>query len=347
MMSTILFDVKNARKVQSNINKFESLNIAHRSAPNDVSKHENKKLIDEVDVVNDEEPPLLTPITTTATQKQSLLPAATSQKFNQSLSPASHRRHDSAVFLEQKYLTEKSVHSLSEDAKEILKSQPSVQDIEAVLVYLQYGIDGQHDFNVKRTEPQTSQLVRVLATTTIPDVWSNIDSDSTISDKARSHLLEIMFSVTGLEAILEQIRHLIHPSSGLKNGERLQSYLSFLGRLLTPSTSILRFLQDEAHLYTKETQRRLHWQSVVALLAGSKVLNTIAAVPNIVADTNRALIVPDWLTDGTLYNRWIARNIVKTSISLHTSDHRSWAGLALIFKRSLSLGYKGVYWNTR
>ncbi|KAK5957378.1 telomere binding protein [Knufia fluminis] len=343
-MGDLLKVVKTTKKVQSNIEKFESLTLndsKQRSRSN--SRARTKPLIEvepEAETV-----PLLTAVSSKLIDKPVEQIADTRYTLppNKNAAPG-HKRHDSAVFIQKDYLKDNAPQSLSDDAREILKCQPGLEDIEAVLAYIQYGMDGQHDFNVKLTGPKSSQLIRVLVTVTIPDLWPNL-SLSKIGGSAkrmRGTLLQALFSVTGLEALMEQIRHHTRPSA-TNNREVLGVYVGFLSNLLEGSGVVHKFLGDATKLYQKEIQRRLFLQSIVSLLAGSKILSSTASIPNTVAETDSSLTVPDWLLQGEEYSKWLARNIVKAAIELGPNEAQAWTNLSQLLKRGLSLGYKEAF----
>ena len=331
-----LKEVKTTKKVQNNIEKFESLSLKDtrsRSRSNSIPQ----KPIIEVDKEN-EPPPLLTAVSTKSIKKEEPDPKPASK------STAQHQRKDSAIFLQKDYLKKDAAPpSLADDAREILKYQPGIEDIEAVLAYVQYGIEGQHEFNIMVTGPKSSQLTRVLVTNTLPDLWPNltISKLGVTARRMKQTLLAAFFSITGIEAILEQVRTLTRPGAK-SNKDLLGIYVDFLGHLLHGSKIVTRLLQDMPQLYEKEVQRRLFWQAVVSLLAGSKILSTMAAVPNVVAETESTINMPVWLTSGEEYTKWLAGNIVTAATELGPNDHQPWSNLSQLFKRGLSLGYRDV-----
>lgn len=343
-MGDLLEEVKTTKKVQSNIEKFESLSL-HENQSRSLSSSKFAKSRPIIEVEPESEcVPLLTPVSSRFVDK----PVHQIVHMQYTTAPTEsaateHKRHDSSAFIQKVYLKSSSPHSLADDAREILKSQPGINDIEAVLSYIQYGMDGQQDFNIKVTGSKASQLIRVLVTTTLPDLWPNLGRSEMggSSKHMKRTLLLAFFSITGLEALLEQIRSHTRPLAN-SNREALGIYLDFLNSLLSGSDIVLRLIQDMGHLYAKEVQCKLFWQSVTSLLAGSKVLSTTASIPNAVAESGAALKVPDWLLNGEEYSRWLARNIVRAANKIVLQDLRSWSCLTQLLKRGLSLGYKGL-----
>lgn len=328
-MENFLNPVKTTKKVQNNIEMFESLSLTKsRSASESTAKRPPI-----IEVGPDVEPaPLLTAVSSKPiTGNDGQLGTSSAPSLR-----TPHKRHDSTAFVRKSYLQQQD-NSLIDDAREILKSQPGLEDVEAVLSYIQYGIEGQHDFNIKITSPRASMLVQALVSTTLPDLWPTLGlNEISKSDLGmRNTLLAALFSVTGIGAILEQIRNrATQPSS---SSAIRKVYLDFLATMLSPSDTIFRLIQDGEKLYGKEVQHRLFWQSIVTLIAGGKILSTAASVLTDEPET------ASWLSHGARYSHWLGRNIVKASIEVVVSDASAWTDLSQLLRRGLNLGYKGKH----
>lgn len=327
-MASLLTPVKTAKKVQNNIEMFESLSLtkSRDTSDNTVKRPPIIEVDSEI-----ESAPLLTAVSSKPTNSHDIGQDVLSAPSHK----PSHKRHDSTAFIRRSYL-QKDDKSLIDDAREILKSQPGLDDVEAVLSYIQYGIEGQHDFNIKITSPKASMLVHTLVSITLPDLWPNLGlTKLSKSDlRMKNTLLAALFSVTGIEVVLEHIRH---QSTQTQSGTAIRgTYLDFLATMLSPSDSVFRLLQDSKKLYAKEIQRRLFWQSIVTLIAGGKVLSTAASVT--IGESETA----SWLSHGSKYSQWLGRNIVKAATDIVISDVIAWTNLSQLLKRGLSLGYKGM-----
>src|SRR5271163_2949401 len=87
---------------------------------------------------------------------------AVSSAQNRESKHTRHKKQDSTAFLQQIYLqSNTSTNTLPDDARQILKGQPDEEDFLAVLRYLQFGIDGRHDFNIRVSGPKASLIVQV------------------------------------------------------------------------------------------------------------------------------------------------------------------------------------------
>lgn len=327
-MADQLRTVRTVRNVQNSIEKFESLSL--KSQPSATVAKANQRAIIELDE-DDEPKSLLTVVSSKSTTEGT----KGSDNHMVVVAEPSHKRQDSSVFIQKSYPKEKA-NSLVDDAREILKSQPGAEDVEAVLLFIQYGIDGRHDFDIRITSSEASLLVHALVTSTLPNLWPGLAATKlSKSDLViKQILMASLFSLTGISAILEQIRK--HSRRALSQDSIIKTYVDFLATLLHGSNSILQLLRDSDRLYEKDVQSRLSWQGIVALIAGSKILSTVASLP---ADESWSA---SWLFQGREYTRWLARNIVKASIDIDALNDQAWYRLGQLFRKALMLGYKSM-----
>lgn len=329
-MEGLLTEIKTIKKVQNNIEKFESLSLDDSSQPRSNSTKSKRSIVD-ISSSNGSE---------SATQAFDIRSSTRSSETSTSSAPIVkiHKRHDSTAFLQQSYLAQKGPSSLPDDAREILKSQPDPDDLIAVLQYLQHGIHGKHDFNIHLPGPKAAQIINALVTITLPDQW-HLLRQSRLSETSSSlqKLLMLPFrSVAGIGALIMQIRNL-----GAKKDNRLllEDMFSVLDSVLRSSQVLRSFLQDSHSLYTNESQRRVFWQEVLALICGSKVLS--AATQAFATNSDLHLEEARWLTDGNEFSAWLATNIAVCATGLSHDDLESWTMLSQALKRAMSLGYRG------
>ncbi|KAK7890246.1 telomere binding protein [Exophiala xenobiotica] len=333
-MEGLIKPVKTTRKVQNNISKFENLSLKDTSLSMPASAKSKVTILD------------LTPEDGDQTSDQfSLRPSVDSSHTSVSLqlSHKEHKRHDSTAFLQKSYLEQSSPASLPDDAREILKSQPDNEDLIAVLQYLQYGTEGKHDFNVRLPSPKASQIINILVTITIPDQWPHLKVHNLSKQEmqVKKLLLGCMKSVSGIGALLMQIRQLSVTNSD-KTDQLLKDAISVLSLLLTGNSTLKDFLADTNKLFTSDIQRRVYWQEVTSLFAGSKVLSTMARALTSTQQSDEKT-VPLWLGDGSEYSRWLARNLSTAAIissSAGGPESSQINMLSQVLKRGLSLGYR-------
>jgi hypothetical protein len=322
-MDGLLTEIKTIKKVQNNIDKFESLSLEENRGSRSNSTKSKRSVAE------------LSPLESKQVDRN---------KSNSPPSPGRpvikrHKRNESTVFLQKSYLQQPSSSNLPDDAREILRNQPDREDLMAVLQYLEYGIKRKHDFNIHVLGPKASQILNVLVSMTIPDQWHILrQQDLSGHEILLKKLLVLMFrSVAGIGALLMQLKILAAKS---QNQLHLDDLLSVLGSILQGSQLLGLLLQNGIELYPKESQLRVYWQEAVALLCGSRVLSTVSQA----ITTAPGLDVEEagWLGNGSEYSGWLARNISYCASNLDTGRTESWVLLSQATKRALSLGYRGM-----
>ncbi|KIW20098.1 hypothetical protein PV08_00673 [Exophiala spinifera] len=334
-MDDFLKPIKTSWKVQNNIDKFESLSMKNTPSTRPVSAKSKVSIIDLDQESND-----------SSGDQFSIRPSIDSSHTSVSASSDSkkHKRHDSTAFLQKSYLDNSPPPSLPDDAREILKSQPDTEDLIAVLQYLQCGIEGKHDFNIRLPSPKASQIINVLATITVPDQWIHLRSSKLSNTEAllKKLLLSCLMSVAGLGALLMQIKQLAITTSK-KTSPILEDAISVVETLLSGNGVVKELLAEANKLFSSEMQRRVYWQEVTSLLAGSKVLSTLAQASTNIGHSDETIPLVSWLSDGAEYSRWLGRNIATAataSISMSFSGIHHMNMLCQLLKRGLSLGYR-------
>ncbi|KAK5022118.1 telomere binding protein [Exophiala sideris] len=332
-MDDLIKPVKSTRKIQNNIDRFETLSLRDTSASRPSSGKPKVSILDLSSEADD-----------TPSEDFSLRPSIDSSNSSISVlsSHQTHERHASAAFHQKSYLGQTAPASLPDDAREILKSQPEQEDLTAVLQYLQYGIEGKHDFNVRLPNPKASQIINVLVTVTVPDQWPHLENEQLSKNQAqiKRSLIACLRSVAGLGALLMQIRQ--HSASKLDTANPLlEAAVSVLSSVLSGTAVVKDFLSDAVQLFDNETRRRVFWQEVTSLLAGSRILSTVSQVFATVREPISEKLA--WFADGRDYSKWLARNIAMAAIDASTTypmDRVRTDMLCQSFKRGLSLGYR-------
>ena len=334
-MENLFKPIKTTRRVQDNIERFETLSLGDASTSRPTS---TKSKISVVDLSSD--------TSDVVSEQFSLRPSIDSAATTLSAQSTKHTRHDSTAFLEKSYLRHSSTRTLPDDAQAILKSQPDREDLVAVLQYLQYGIEGKHDFNIRLPGPKASQIINILVTVTIPDQWLHLRGRNLVKPEMQLRKLIIapLVSVAGIGALLMQIRRL--SSTAPTGGDPvLQDAISILASILERQSILRRFLSDSKTFFTTETSRQVFWQEVTSLLAGSKIFTTMARAFTIAHTLSDQIPECVWLGDGSEYSKWLSRNISTVAIDLNAgvnTVNESLNMLGQVFKRGLSLGYRGL-----
>lgn len=320
-MDDFLKPVRTTRKASKHLEEFESLSLKDGLAQNPAASQLNKPVLD------------------LSTQSAYGTPnlVSSQQVEPRHSTPGNQDLHDISIFREKRYLNNSASSSHPDQALEILKAQPGREDLEAVLSYLKDGVESKHAFNIHLPGPQTSQLVNTLVTVTIPDQWHNLrPAKLTMEEKQiKNYLLSCLRSVAGLGALVLQIRNLMTFSN--QNTVLLEDTISVLTSLLQGHNTLERFIKDGFILFPKDMQRRVFWQEVIALLAGSKILSICAQAFTEQLDSSVDKESKSWLCERVSYVKWLANNSATASTSLGSHEPERWTMLAQFIKRGLSL----------
>jgi len=265
---------------------------------------------------------------------------------NGALQQSRHKKQVSTAFLHKLYLqNDSSPDTLPDDAREILKSQPDLQEFLAVLQYLQFGIDGRHDFNIRASGPKQSQILNVLVTVTIPDRWASLNTKpiSKEDQETKSMLLSCLTCVAGLGALYAHIRRLVALAVSVKTAQSLmlKDAIDVLAQVLHPSSFIASVLHDTLTLHSKTAQQQVIWQELSSFVAGGKILSTVAQALPLAESAEKDKLSVEWLGDGSQYCKWLARNICHAGTKLAVNEDEAWPMLAQLVKRGIYLGHSG------
>jgi hypothetical protein len=255
-----------------------------------------------------------------------------------------HKRVDSTAFLKQTYLKVPSANDLSDDAREILKSQPDQEDLLAVLQYLQCGIEKKHDFNIRAPSAKASQITNSLVNETVVDHWYRLKQKRLSHEdrQLKRALVSCLSSVTGVGALLAQVKKFaVHTVPGGENAVK-HDMISVLEQILAPSNVIYDFIQTTLAITEKPTQCHVIWQEFISLLAGSKILTVVAQVSRAQPlDEEEEECAISWLGSGPKYCKWLARSIAHAATALLVKETEAWSMLAQLTRRGFSVGNRG------
>jgi len=338
-MNELLNPVKTVKKVQSSIGRFETLSRTENEKPRPQSGSSEKSIVEIVTSTDDlEAPNLLT---------ESRRPILTEFRQAPTKSVSNHKRHkkhDSTAFLQQSYLHKSAPNTLPDDAREILKSQPDDEDLLAVLQYLQYGIDGQHEFSIRAVNAKAAQITSVLVTVTIPDHWARLSGETLSHDdkQMRSILISCLTSSAGIGALLTQLKRMSVVNNSTTKDLALLEAVKVLSWVLSPSNIISLLLGDVLSLKNNLAQKQALWQEICSLLGGSKVLATVSQAWANTQDMEKENKDSEWLGNGSQYSAWLAHRITFAAIDIKPNVHaESWIMLSQLLRRGMSLGYRG------
>lgn len=235
----------------------------------------------------------------------------------------------------------------------VLKSKPERDELSQVLKILDPSNReiAPDQFDIRVPSPTSAQILQVLVSITIPDVWSLLNAKSkdakSRDTKLRAALLRCLSSVAGVSSLIAQLRSLIaasHSSSEHAQGSgselRIRDILEVLAALLEPRDFLLRLYTDISTLYHNETQKQITWRELISLVAASRVLSTAAESLAFIKEST-GLSKFSWVGEGPKYASWIGDNICYMSSKVDPNEHGAWKSVASFTGRALSLGYTG------
>ena len=337
-MDDLLKPVKTVRNVKSNIEKFETLSLGEKNARNDLASSRNDILVSEV-----------TNGTKNPSNKLRVSQGGRQPEIGNDRSVKNVIANEESENIKSDGQSLQSVDgtptiSSPEQALTILNGQPSAEQFEAVIQYLDDGVQKKNGFNIYVPSAAAAQILNVIVTHAIPDRWSTLSSaTASKADKwIRRLLLSCVSSPAGLGALLARVQGLsASPQIKTPASSELATFkdtASFFDSMVYKNRFVRDLLSQVQSSTAKAGQQQALWTEATSLLAGSKILNVFLE-----ASTRSELKedIPAWLQDARYYSRWLGVNIVSAAISLAASNEDAWKMLAGFFKRALSLGHKG------
>lgn len=236
---------------------------------------------------------------------------------------------------------------------DVLRSKPERDQLFQVLSALDSSNKrvSPSQFDIRVASPTSAQILQVLVSITVPDVWASLNTKSnegkSTGYKLRAALLRCLCSVAGVSSLVAQLRSLITASrSSAEQAEgsgselRIRDILEVLSALLEPRDFLLRVYTDISTIYPSETQKQITWRELISLVAASRVLSTTAEALSLASETS-GLSKISWVGEGPKYASWIGANICQFTSKVNSNDEAAWKAIASFTGRAFSLGYTG------
>ena len=357
-MDDLLKPVKTVRNVKSNIEKFETLSLREKQVKGDAAA--KRKILTELPNA----PESFISAAQTNSEEKNKYRSGEREHIEKSdvRDELIHQMKPTTKDIKHVNRGEDAQHSNSDDscipppdnppimspeqAWDILKQQPDEDAFEAVMCYLENGIQKKHSFNLHTPSAPAAQILNTLVTDVIPDRWEILNSNTASSaEKAtRKSLLLCMRSTAGIGAVIARIQSLI-TSTQIRNAGSSQHIVfkytvQFFGSMIYHKTLVRDLLFQTRTSSGKYGQEQAVWAEATSLLAGSKILNIFLEASTM---SELRSEIPSWLQDAQEYTRWLGVNISTAAISIVPCMEQAWKMLANLLKRTLSLANKGMY----
>lgn len=229
---------------------------------------------------------------------------------------------------------------------DILKSQPSAQQISAVLAALDpFNKSKTPNVDIRVPGPVSAQILQILVSTTIPDHWESVGNGNKAKGaKLRAALLRCFSSVAGIGSLVARLRSLVavarassQKSEGSGSHSAIQDILSVLAALLEPKDFLFRLYRDTSSLYENRTRQKVSYNELVSLVASGKIVSTAAEALTVATEIQSSSIT--WTGDGRRYASWLGVNIAHFISKVEIGDESGWLFVVSLMERALSLGY--------
>ncbi|KAK0728974.1 telomere length regulation protein-domain-containing protein [Apiosordaria backusii] len=249
----------------------------------------------------------------------------------------------------------KFVPTSAEDALEILKQQPSYDELVSALRFLSRHTLENDIPSIKLPSPISAQLVQVLVSEIVTNHWVLLKEDAGDSKNSGFKLLlYCLSSITGINAILVRLRALIQEYKSETEGPgklkrpdihlNLETLLDLLENLLKGDGWLLEAWQtakastglDGA---TSTARMRPRVQEILSLFGGGRIVSLAAEAEGIVKanktakDDNYEISV----ADAQQYTMWLGRNIVTWQLSDVALENAKFG--SDLFSKGLKLGH--------
>ncbi|KIL94895.1 hypothetical protein FAVG1_01826 [Fusarium avenaceum] len=242
-----------------------------------------------------------------------------------------------------------SAISTADDAVDALKNQPDYDSLISVLQFLSSHRTASDGFSFSAPSPKNASIIHLLVTEIAPNYWTLLlegaVEDATRHDTALPSDADLFIcclrSLTGLNAVITQIRALIQEARLGGKEERRTDLSLNLGILLSVLSSILVTDGSIPAIWSESTRsiantglQRIQSQKLSSILTNGQIVSTSAEAMEIIG---RDKIRDDtqWVGDGLLYSTWMGNAIVAWVISSPEADAMSFS--SELFQRALSL----------
>ncbi|KAM0278958.1 hypothetical protein ACHAO9_011928 [Fusarium lateritium] len=242
-----------------------------------------------------------------------------------------------------------SVISTADDAVNALKGQPDYDSLISVLQFISSHRTASDGFSFSAPSPKNASIIHLLVTEIAPNYWTLLLEGTTDGDAHNNValpsdaglLISCLRSLTGLNAVITQIRALIQEARlGGKEDRRtdlslnLGILLSVLSAILETDGSIPAIWSESTRSIANTALQRVQSQKLNSILTNGQIVSTSAEALEIIG-RDKVRDGTQWVGDGLQYSTWIGNAIVSWAISSPEADAMTFS--SELFQRSLSL----------
>ncbi|CAJ0545770.1 Ff.00g092430.m01.CDS01 [Fusarium sp. VM40] len=242
-----------------------------------------------------------------------------------------------------------SVISTADDAVDALKNQPDYDSLISVLQFLSSHRTASDGFSFSAPSPKNASIIHLLVTEIAPNYWTLLlegaVDEATHYNTALPSDADLFIcclrSLTGLNAVITQIRALIQEARlGGKEERRtdlslnLGILLSVLSSILVTDGSIPAIWSGSTRSIANASLQRVQSQKLSSILTNGQIVSTSAEAMEIIG-RDKVRDDTQWVGDGLPYSTWMGNAIVAWVTSSPEADAMSFS--SELFQRALSL----------
>jgi telomere length regulation protein len=217
-----------------------------------------------------------------------------------------------------------------------LKSQPSQDIVTNVLRYMT-----QDGFSLLLPEPLNASIAHQLVNDTLPHYWKPLRR----SPQARL-FAQILRNPTGLGHVITRLRALIADSRQKKAPgethdptEQIEDLLDVLDVTLSGDETSNHILQNVQACGKNAMQRKLIWREYVSQTASGRLVSIVAEAEDVLKSKTPSRQT-SWLADGSVFAKWLGRNIAVLT-GVPSKGEESTSAVVDLCSKALTLGYIG------
>lgn len=239
--------------------------------------------------------------------------------------------------------------STADEIIDALKSQPDYDTLISILNFLNNPKSASSNFSFSTPSPKSASIIHLLVSEIASNYWTLLlEGDIEDDTKGKTELprdadlfLGCLRSLTGLNAVITQLRVLIQESRLGGKEERRADLSINTGILLSILSSILGSAQSISTIWSTSIKgissvalQRVQCQKLVSILSNSQIVS-IAAEALEVMGRDKVDDGVHWIADGLKYSTWMGNAIVSWVHSSPEPDGMAFA--CELFQKSLSL----------
>lgn len=243
--------------------------------------------------------------------------------------------------------------STADEIIDALKSQPDYDTLISILNFLNNPKSASSNFSFSTPSPKSASIIHLLVSEIASNYWTLfLEGDIEDDTKGKTELprdadlfLGCLRSLTGLNAVITQLRVLIQESRLGGKEERRADLSINTGILLSILSSILGSAQSISTIWSTSIKgissvalQRVQCQKLVSILSNSQIVS-IAAEALEVMGRDKVDDGVHWIADGLKYSTWMGNAIVSWVHSSPEPDGMAFA--CELFQKSLSLHHSG------